>query len=367
MEEQRLLKTQSSYKLIIPQHVEGKIRTLLREVHNIEWSGVLFYTYSGSFETNDLVLVCQDLVPMNIGSTGYTEFDVNEDIITYMTMHDLLDCQMGLIHSHHAMETFFSGTDERTLYEEGKDRINFLSLIVNNAGTYNARITEKDSVHVTRLIKATTKFFSDSEYSTETSDESEGTQIRYHALDIERNESPELEDQELLDRINELKANHPMWNKPDNSEFMEELCRNRRQYLLDNGWDKEPRQGKLFDDTEFIDEDELFDDVEIPDQKWADCTFAKLITGNMLVTKMPKQLNKALPTLNRLWREAELADPFGETDIAFCLVHGLLEDVPDNDMYAKYFINKLIETFPHGSQDFYGYDGLMESLEDYAL
>lgn len=365
MEERRLQETQSSYKLIIPQHVEGKIRTLLREVHNIEWSGVLFYTYSGSFETKDLVLICQDLVPMNIGSTGYTEFDVNEDIITYMTMHDLLDCQMGLIHSHHSMNTFFSDTDARTLYEEGNDRINFLSLIVNNAGEYNARITEKDMLHITKLTKSTTKFFSDSEYTSEKSDEVDGVQIRYHILQIDRNESAELEDQELLDRINELKTNHPMWNRLRSNEFDE--LRRELPFRLDGGWGSEGRQGKLFDDSEYIDEDELFDDVEIQDQEWADMIFAKLVTGNMLVTKMPKQLNKALPTLNRLWKEAELSDPFGETDVAFCLVHGLLEDVPDNDTYAKYFINKLIETFPGGSNDFYGYDGLMTSLEDYAL
>jgi hypothetical protein len=39
--------------------------------------------------------------------------------------------------------TFFSSTDNNTLLEEGKDRNNFVSLIVNNAGTYSAAITRK--------------------------------------------------------------------------------------------------------------------------------------------------------------------------------------------------------------------------------
>lgn len=41
------------------------------------------------------------------------------------------------------MSTFFSGTDVATLKEEGRDRNNFVSLIVNNAGSYTAAITRR--------------------------------------------------------------------------------------------------------------------------------------------------------------------------------------------------------------------------------
>ena len=41
------------------------------------------------------------------------------------------------------MSTFFSGTDTATLKEEGRDRNNFVSLIVNNAGSYTAAITRR--------------------------------------------------------------------------------------------------------------------------------------------------------------------------------------------------------------------------------
>lgn len=41
------------------------------------------------------------------------------------------------------MSTFFSGTDTATLKEEGRDRNNFVSLIVNNEGTYTAAITRR--------------------------------------------------------------------------------------------------------------------------------------------------------------------------------------------------------------------------------
>ena len=36
---------------------------------------------------------------MDLGTQAYTEFDMNPDVIAYMTAHsELLDCQMGLIH-----------------------------------------------------------------------------------------------------------------------------------------------------------------------------------------------------------------------------------------------------------------------------
>lgn len=98
MEREMLQKMPTSYKLIVPAYVEGKIRTLLNEIHNIEWSGILFYTYAGTFEDKNLVLTCQDLLPMNVGNASFTEFTMDEDVVSYMVENDLLDCQMALVH-----------------------------------------------------------------------------------------------------------------------------------------------------------------------------------------------------------------------------------------------------------------------------
>ena len=88
-----------NYKLIIPVEVEKKIRFTCQEVWNTEWSGILFFTYQGSFETNDLTIICKDIYVMDIGSTGYTTFSMNADVVAYMTENpELLDCQIGLIH-----------------------------------------------------------------------------------------------------------------------------------------------------------------------------------------------------------------------------------------------------------------------------
>ena len=140
-----LVQKSNTFKMIIPASVEKKIRYACKEVWSTEWSGTLFYTYEGNFEDGSLVITCKDIFVMDIGTQAYTEFDMNPDVIGYMVEHsELLDCQMGLIHSHNNMSTFFSGTDTATLKEEGKDRNNFVSLIVNNAGSYTAAITRRN-------------------------------------------------------------------------------------------------------------------------------------------------------------------------------------------------------------------------------
>lgn len=83
---------------------------------------------------------------MDIGTGGFTNFLDTADIISYRVDHpELLQPGVyeGLIHSHNNMSAFFSGTDINTLLEEGSNTHHFLSLIVNNAGKYVARITRK--------------------------------------------------------------------------------------------------------------------------------------------------------------------------------------------------------------------------------
>lgn len=146
MEKQRIPVTRSTttYKMVIPREIEEKIRYICRKAWKDEWSGILFYTVEGSFEDGSLIIKCRDIYVMDIGSVTYTEFDMSPDVVSYMANNsELLDCQMGLIHSHNNMSTFFSGMDIRTLEEEGLDRNHFVSLIVNNQGSYTAAITRK--------------------------------------------------------------------------------------------------------------------------------------------------------------------------------------------------------------------------------
>ena len=95
----QLVKGSSTYKLIVPGKVEEKIRYLIKKFPSTEWSGVLFYTHEGSFENNDLVITCQDLFPMDLGTSGWTEFKMTEDVAAYMAEHiELFDCDTALVH-----------------------------------------------------------------------------------------------------------------------------------------------------------------------------------------------------------------------------------------------------------------------------
>lgn len=175
-----------NYKLIIPAEVERKIRFACQKVWSTEWSGTLFFTHEGSFENNDLVIRCVDIYIMDIGTQAYTEFDMNPDVIAYMCENpELLDCQMGLIHSHNNMSTFFSGTDTATLREEGIDRNNFVSLIVNNAGTYTAAITRRvKSKQVKESVSY--EFFGDGEKHDTKEYVSSADEIEWFYLKIEK-------------------------------------------------------------------------------------------------------------------------------------------------------------------------------------
>lgn len=92
-------KESPTYKLIVPENVEEKIRYLLRKYPSTEWSGVLFITHEGTFEDNNLVITCKDIYPMDLGNAVFTEFQMNEDVASYMAENiELFDCDMALVH-----------------------------------------------------------------------------------------------------------------------------------------------------------------------------------------------------------------------------------------------------------------------------
>ena len=94
-----LVAQSSTFKLVVPEKVEEKIRYLIRKFPQTEWSGVLFYKHQGTFEDKDLVIICEDIFPMDLGTSGWTEFKMNEDVTAYMAENiELFNCDMGLVH-----------------------------------------------------------------------------------------------------------------------------------------------------------------------------------------------------------------------------------------------------------------------------
>lgn len=202
-------KSNTSYKMVLNSYIKRKIEYICRKIWETEWSGVLFYKPEGSFEKNNLVIRCEDLLLLDIGSAVFTEFITSPEIAAYLANHqELLDCQMGLIHSHNLMSTFFSGTDLSTLLDEGKDRNHFVSLIVNNQGSYTAAITRK--VNITNNIDSnvTYKTFGNSDIKSNYKYNESKEEMEYFTLDIlEDNETESFKDDinEKISKINKDK------------------------------------------------------------------------------------------------------------------------------------------------------------------
>ena len=376
-----------NYKLIIPAEVERKIRFVCREVWNTEWSGTLFFTHEGSFENDDLVIRCVDIYVMDIGTQAYTEFDMNPDVIAYMTEHsELLDCQMGLIHSHNNMSTFFSGTDTATLKEEGRDRNNFVSLIVNNAGSYTAAITRRiKSKQVKESVSY--EFFGDGEKQDTKEYVSDSDEIEWFYLKIEK-EGENYPFSDMATRLEEIRQ-----AKAEKAKKMQtSVYQSGYKPTIANSYDskagpanlvkKEADKPKAVQPSLFDKENDLSfdDDYSLP---YGQVTFDKvtlkslvlqLITGSIIISNDSKidisKWAKSMPTLYekrfgkgkegmknfKMWADTyaeyltwyvtdEELEKLGydETEICAICAHDMIEELtklPEND-YIKGYIDAL--------------------------
>lgn len=264
-----LILKRTKYKMFIPKEVENKIGLLLENIRNIEWSGVLFYDVEGSFEDNSLKVICKDILPMDIGNATYTEWDMNADVVSYIVDHpELVGSYQGLCHSHHSMATFFSGTDTNTLKEEGSDVNHFVSLIVNNAGTYNAAITRKVDIKNDVYSVYTYKSFGDVTVEGKSDYTECNTCIEYFYLDIEVEQS-ENNNSELLARIDKLKQPKVKTPTPSFNSINQEYWPYTE--LHKNTVNKEPKQKELFTDFK--------------EEALTDWYVKQLLTCNVLISK----------------------------------------------------------------------------------
>lgn len=277
-----LIDRHSTYKLIIPDLVQRKIREWCYHFPTKEWSGTLFYTVEGSFEDNSLVITCKDIYVSDIGSATYTEFEHNADIVAYQAMNDLLDCYTGLIHSHNQMATFFSGTDRNTLIEEGMDMPHFLSLIVNNAGIYTAKITRRVSLQTSKITYPTFGGESKSEEVESTVNE----YIEAFPLEIDIQEDTSIKD-EVTQRIKEIEAEKTAVRRTNFSSYTKEEDTfsdgedgifSTRKFPLQ----RTPIQPTLFPSEEIFSSktDGSWVNIEVP-QELAQRLLIQLVTGSI--------------------------------------------------------------------------------------
>ena len=93
-------------KLIISKNLSACINMLHGNVKRAEWSGILFYKIiEGSVENPESLVVLADYVyPMDVGTTGWTEFNFTGWVDAYDVLplmeDDVMLYKPGLIHSH---------------------------------------------------------------------------------------------------------------------------------------------------------------------------------------------------------------------------------------------------------------------------
>lgn len=140
-------------KVIVTEKLKNQIDWLHEKCGATEWSGELITSEINTI--NDLdnwTIKCEDIFLVDIGSSAYTSYEVDKGGFKSADIIDLYDSYPGLldgtqkaqhIHTHHNMQSFFSGTDWSQLEDRGVLSNYFLMLIVNFKGEYVAKVAFK--------------------------------------------------------------------------------------------------------------------------------------------------------------------------------------------------------------------------------
>jgi len=127
----------------MPIEVLHQIQYLCKLISKVEWSGALFYTTEGSIEKPETFkITLKTILPLDMGSQAYTEYNLDERFMDFIEedFEERCTWKLGHIHSHNSMAVFFSGTDMAELNDNAPAHNFYLSLIVNNAMDFLAKV-----------------------------------------------------------------------------------------------------------------------------------------------------------------------------------------------------------------------------------
>ena len=127
----------------MPLEVLHQIQYLCKLINKVEWSGALFYTTEGSIEKpGTFKITLKTILPLDMGSQAYTEYNLDDRFMDFIEedFEERCTWKLGHIHSHNSMAVFFSGTDMAELNDNAPAHNFYLSLIVNNAMDFMAKV-----------------------------------------------------------------------------------------------------------------------------------------------------------------------------------------------------------------------------------
>lgn len=144
--------------LVMPKKIRDKVSYLLTEFPNEEWSGCAWYKVYSRYETTmPKTVKLVHFIPIDLGDGTSTEIDGDKMLDVMSSMHkkmDLTGLYLGLIHSHHTMGAFFSGTDKETALENAvKDGLYFSTVVASQKEKVAFGYSYLDQFHIPRFIE----------------------------------------------------------------------------------------------------------------------------------------------------------------------------------------------------------------------
>lgn len=129
-------------KLILSKNLQSEI-LFHHTQYKKEWCGILlFKESSGSIQEKNLEIFADKMYLLQLGSEAYVGGENGDMYLDAMDdIPDFMDYKCGFLHSHHSMQTFFSGTDTQELEDQASNHAYFVSLIVNHSCEYTAKVS----------------------------------------------------------------------------------------------------------------------------------------------------------------------------------------------------------------------------------
>jgi len=119
----------------------NKMKFLCENINKIEWSGCIVYSIEGSLTHRESIHIeVHDLIPLDKGSAAFTSYSFDERVLNFIVENNYLEYKIGHLHSHHTMNTFFSGTDLEEVNENSEFIKPYLSIIINNKYEFSCKL-----------------------------------------------------------------------------------------------------------------------------------------------------------------------------------------------------------------------------------
>jgi hypothetical protein len=236
--------------LIITKELKNKIDFLHKKAGATEWSGELITREEGTItDLNDWKIIAEDIYLADIGSPGFTGYEIDKGSFKSSDIIELYEQFPGLLegthkihhlHSHHGMQAYFSGTDWENLEDRSLVSNYFLMLIVNFDGKWCAKVAFKAKKEGSRAAQLTFSNNSDgfSPLKLESANDKDVLVVMDCKIEVEENL--------LVDETFQQRYNKVVNDKAEEIKRKEE--EKKKHYQSQNQYNKSLGKGKSWKD-----------------------------------------------------------------------------------------------------------------------